>query len=53
MSYFEKRPLSKEDRFIRKRGFYKEKKVLLEKGISIKKNMIGKGEFYQEKNILF
>ena len=55
MSYFVKRPLLKEERFIRKRDFYKEKKVLLGKEMRflLRKNMIRKGEFYEEKNILF
>ena len=64
-SYFEKRLLLREDNFIR-RGFYKEKKVLLEKKTSFQRKQsylekrllreegrILKRDFYEEKTVLF
>ena len=61
-SYFEKRPLLREEHFIWKRDFYKEKKILFEKKTSFQRrkpyldnlireeHCIRKRDFYKEKN---
>ena len=58
-SYFEKRPLLREEHFIWKRDFYKEKKILFEKKTSFQRRkpyldkLILKRDLYEEKTVLF
>ena len=51
-SYFEKKPLLREEHFIWKRDFYKEKKILFEKKTYLDK-LILKRDLYEEKTVLF
>ena len=37
-SYFDKRPLLREESFVSKRDFYREKKILLEKKTSMRRS---------------
>ena len=67
LSYFEKRLLLREERFVRKGGFYKEKQIVLEEGTSIKgrksyfekrlvlreESLMLRRNFYEEKTVLF
>ena len=67
LSYFEKRLLLREESFVRKGDFYKEKHFFLEEGTSIKgrksyfekrlvlreESLMLRRDFYEEKTVLF